>query len=231
MLAAANEGGLTHMQSFAHWRNRFAVTAIIAAGLIGLTMLAFPARLSNAQTAPSAAIKQLTMTGGEENPPLTVNSIGYFSGTLTDGQLEFDLSADGGPFTQAHIHQGAKGTNGPVVAFLFGPANPAVGSLHPTGIITKANLVGPLAGNWDGFAAAMAKGELYVNAHSVANPGGEVRAQIPPTSLPITPAPPKTGNSSTVADGSSMTQVAGGLLVTFAAVALAVTMVRRRRSA
>jgi hypothetical protein len=217
------------MQSLVQGRNRFMVTAIIAAGLIGLTMVAFPAQLSNAQAAPSAAIKQLTMNGGEENPPLTVKSIGYFSGTLTDGQLEFDLSADGGQFTQAHIHQGAKGVNGPVVAFLFGPANPPVGALHPTGVINKASLVGPLAGNWDGFVAAMAKGELYVNAHTVANPGGEVRAQIPPTTL--VPAPPKAGNSNTVADGSSMTQVAGGVLVTFAAVALAVTMVRRRRSA
>jgi hypothetical protein len=205
------------------------MAAIIAAGLLGLVLLTMAPRLTHAQAAPSAEIKQLKLTGAEENPAVTVNAIGYFSGTLRDGSLDFDLSADGAPFTASHIHVGAKGVNGPVVAFLFGPADPAVGAFHPTGTITKANLVGPLAGNWDGFVAAMAKGETYVNAHSTVNPGGAIRAQIPPTALP--PTAPKTGTGAAAGSDPVAVQFAGGALVVAAAGTLLLVVTRRRRTA
>ncbi|MBA4179832.1 MAG: hypothetical protein C0506_04515 [Anaerolinea sp.] len=208
------------------WRGRGALAAILATAGLGLALVLASAPPTSAQTAPSANIKQITLTGGEENPPTTANAIGYFSGTLTDGKLEFDLSAVGPELTAAHIHAAAKGANGAVVAFLFGPADPAVGALHPTGTITQANLVGPLAGNWKGFADAMAKGELYVNVHSKANPGGVIRAQIPATTL--TPAAPKTGNSAGSNGPIGATQGAGVLLLVVAAGALVVVMAKRR---
>jgi len=210
------------------WRGRGAVAAMLAMAALGLAMVITSPAPTSAQTVPSATIMQLTLTGSEEVPPVAANATGYFSGTLTDGELEFDLSAVGPELTMAHIHAGAKGANGPVVAFLFGPVDPGVNALHPTGTITQANLVGPLAGNWKGFADAMAKGELYVNAHSKANPGGVIRAQISATS--IGPRPPATGDGAPAASSrlSGSTQGAGMLLIGVALTSLVIVGVKRR---
>ena len=213
------------MSMVSTWRGRGVLAAILAMAALGLALVLASPRPTSAQTAPSATVKQITLSGAEEVPAVTANAIGYFSGTLTEGKFEFDLSAVGPELTMAHIHAGAKGANGPVVAFLFGPADPAVGALHPTGTITQANLVGPLAGNWKGFADAMAKGTLYVNVHSKDNPAGLIRAQIPATS--IAPKPPATGNSAVSEGQVGYTQGAGVLLLALAAGTLALSLAKR----
>lgn len=209
------------------WRRQGAFAAIMAAALAGAALVLGSATVTSAQTAPSATIKPITLSGAEENPPVTANATGSFNAVLTDGKLEFDLSAVGPNLTQAHIHQGAKGTNGPVVAFLFGPADPAVGAIHPTGTLTVANLVGPLKDNWKGFTDALAKGELYVNVHSTANPGGVVRAQIPATTL--APLPPATGDSMNSQNEFANVQLAAGVLLLVVAGGSTVMAVSRRR--
>lgn len=84
--------------------------------------------------------------------------------------------------TMAHLHLGSSGTNGPVVVTLFTLPSPGGedGKLDGHGYVSKSSLVGPLAGDWDGFMAALAAGQIYVNAHTVAHPGGEVRGQLVP---------------------------------------------------
>lgn len=213
------------------WSGRLTLAAILAIAALGMGMLLAAPHKISAQAGPSADIKQLTLTTAEENPPTTANATGKFSGTLRENSLDFDLSAVADGIIQAHIHQGAKGVNGPVVAFLFGPADPTVDAIHPTGTITVANLVGPLAGNWKGFSDAMAKGELYVNVHNTANPAGVVRAQIPATALPVAPKPPATGSSASVDSGPSTFQITGGVLLAGAVGALALYYVQRRRAA
>ena len=214
------------MNMLSTWRGRGTLAAILAMAALGLGLILASPRPTSAQAAPSATVSQITLSGAEEVPAVTANAIGYFSGTLSEGKFEFDLSAVGPELTMAHIHAGAKGSNGPVVAFLFGPADPAVGALHPTGTITQANLVGPLAGNWKGFSDAMAKGELYANVHSTANPAGLIRGQIPATS--IAPKPPATGNSAASDGPVSYTRGAGMLLLALAAGALALSLAKRR---
>jgi hypothetical protein len=205
-----------------HAARKAPIAALIALAALGLGLMLF-APLRTSAAGSSVKIPQVTLTGGEEVPAVTVNAIGYFSATLTDAALEFDLSADGDQFTQAHIHMAAKGTNGPVVAFLYGPADPQR-AIHPTGTIDVADLVGPLAGNWKGFTDALAKGELYVNVHSVANPGGAVRAQLPP----VPPAPPATGSGIASNGFGSGYQVAGAAILTVAVAALVFVASRRR---
>jgi hypothetical protein len=148
-------------------------------------------------------------------PPLTRNFVAHLSGdeevpareTLAQGQAIFHLSADGTQLdytlivadienvVAAHIHVGAQGVNGPVVAFLFGPAAPGGGQeegVLAQGTITADDLVGPLAGQpLSALIAAMRAGNTYVNVHTndgVAPPdtgpgdfpGGEIRGQIDP---------------------------------------------------
>jgi hypothetical protein len=193
---------------------------------LGLGLVLSSAPTTSAQAAPSAVIKQVTLTGAEEVPPVTLNAVGYFSGTLTDGKLDFDLSAVAPELTAAHLHIGAKGSNGPAVVFLFGPADPGVGAIHPTGTITQANLVGPAAGNWKTFTDALAKGEVYVNAHTKANPGGAIRAQLPATT--IAPKPPATGSSAASTSPVDFSQGLGFVLLTAAAGTLVLVAARRR---
>lgn len=215
------------MQTLTSWRGRVRFAAVVAAAALGLAMILAGAPATSAQSAPSVEIKQISLTPAQEVPPVTANAQGYFSGTLFDGKLDFDLSGVGPSLTMAHIHQGAKGANGPIVAFLFGPVDPGVGAIHPTGTITQASLVGPLAGNWKGFTDAMAKGELYANIHSTANPAGVMRAQLPPTTL--TPLPPRTGTGPAAESGFSAVQGAGALLLMTAG-GIAVVMMARRKA-
>ncbi|MBI4914531.1 MAG: CHRD domain-containing protein [Acidobacteria bacterium] len=100
---------------------------------------------------------------------------------------------------QGHLHLGAPGVNGPVVATLFalreGPKPD--GKLNIAGVVSPDELVGPFADDWDGFVAALLGGQLYANVHTDANPGGEIRGQVlpkgtaqnrPPNGVILTPA-------------------------------------------
>jgi len=121
------------------------------------------------------------------------------------GQAIFHLSADGTQLDYkliaanidnvvfAHIHLAPAGVNGPVVAFLFGPAAPAGGRFSGVlaqGTITEDDLIGPLAGqDLTALVDAMLAGNTYVNVHTDDGaapggtgpgdlPAGEVRGQI-----------------------------------------------------
>jgi hypothetical protein len=89
--------------------------------------------------------------------------------------------------TQAHIHCGEEGVNGPVVAFLygFGPTVTPHGVLS-SGVITEADVIprpdsaecpGGVA-NLDDLVEKLQDGGAYVNVHTVAFPGGEIRGQV-----------------------------------------------------
>jgi hypothetical protein len=136
------------------------------------------------------------LTGAEEVP---------VRDTRAQGQAIFQLSRDGTALsyrliasnienvTASHIHVGPAGTNGPVVAFLFGDVPPGGGrtdGVLATGTITEANLVGPLAGQpFSALIDAIQAGNTYVNVHTNDGvpptntgpgdfPGGEIRGQI-----------------------------------------------------
>jgi hypothetical protein len=68
-----------------------------------------------------------------------------------------------GPATMAHIHGPAlPGANAPVVIPFMPPASPITGSVTLT----------------DAQAADLMAGKYYVNVHTAANPGGEIRGQL-----------------------------------------------------
>jgi hypothetical protein len=85
---------------------------------------------------------------------------------------------------QAHLHMAPAGSTGGIVVWLYPSGPPA--QLIPgetfghlaTGVITPASLVGALAGNWDGFLAAVEAGNIYANVHTSANLPGEIRDQV-----------------------------------------------------
>jgi hypothetical protein len=86
--------------------------------------------------------------------------------------------------TQSHIHIGPPGVNGPIVVFLFGlvPGGVDATGLLAKGSFTQANLIPRPAIGFGGtlaeLLAAMRAGHAYANVHTLAHPGGEIRAQI-----------------------------------------------------
>lgn len=88
-----------------------------------------------------------------------------------------------GCVTAAHVHLGGPGATGPPVATLFEADQPvprAEGVLAE-GVLTGADLTGPLAGSDAAtLAARMDAGATYVDVHTTAHPEGEIRGRPDP---------------------------------------------------
>lgn len=110
---------------------------------------------------------KVNLSGSEEVPPLSVPGAG--SGRFTigqDGAVSGSATTTGVQGTMAHIHQGARGTNGPVIVPLTKKGDTY--TAPPGAKLTAAQLQAFKAGN------------LYVNVHTDRNKGGEVRGQLQP---------------------------------------------------
>ena len=110
----------------------------------------------------------LTLTGAQEVPPVTTSASG--SGTITvgaDKSVSGSITTSGIAATAAHIHEGAMGANGPVIIPLTKTSD-NVFSVPAGAKLTDAQ--------YESYKA----GKLYVNVHSAANKGGEIRAQLKP---------------------------------------------------
>ena len=121
--------------------------------------------LSFGVASAAAVAADVKLSGDEEVPP--VKSAGSASGAITigdDGAVSGSVTATGFTPTAAHIHQAAAGKIGPVIVPVPKEGDkfsaPAGAKLTPDQL------------------KAYKAGELYVNVHSAANPGGEVRAQL-----------------------------------------------------
>src|SRR5262245_13828739 len=110
----------------------------------------------------------LTLSGDQEVPPVQTSASG--TGTISVGA---DMSVSGSIMTKginasaAHIHEAAKGKNGPVIVPLTKSGD------NTWTVQSGAKLT-------DAQMQSLQSGNLYVNVHSSANPNGEIRAQIAP---------------------------------------------------
>jgi len=111
---------------------------------------------------------KVKLTGADEVPPVTTSATGM--GTITigaDKSVTGSVKTTGVEGVAAHIHQAAAGKNGPPIITLTKGADGAW-TVPAGSALTDAQL------------AAYKAGELYVNVHSAANKGGEIRAQLKP---------------------------------------------------
>ncbi len=133
------------------------------------------------------------LAGRNEVPPVDTRAQGQvkvsFDDAGTTGAFRL-ITANIQNVTQAHIHCGPPGANGPVVLFLFGFVT---GGVNVNGILAQGTFTGsniipraPSAvcpggvGDLAGLIAQVQAGNAYVNVHTVQNPGGEVRGQLQP---------------------------------------------------
>lgn len=177
-------------------------------------------------TQPANAPIQITLQGSQEVPPVTTSGTGTFRATATTNTLSYTLNASGmgSNVVAAHIHTGARGVNGPIVANII-TTTTGTNSVSRSGVVTQADLIGPMAGNMTAFMDALRAGTLYVNVHTVNNPGGEIRGQFP-----APPGPPATGTNAVETNSfNSGIFLAAGALAGVGAIALALGVLGRRR--
>jgi hypothetical protein len=119
-----------------------------------------------AQMTAGLSGQQVRLDGSYEVPPVTTSAYGTGTVNITaDRSVMVTLSVIGMAPTAAHIHDGAAGSNGPVIVPLARISDNAF--VAPDEVrLTEAQY------------ASYKAGKLYVNVHSARFPGGEVRAQI-----------------------------------------------------
>ena len=117
---------------------------------------------------PGSGAMKVSLTPAEEVPPASKSSAkgsGSFR-VAEDGSISGSVSTEGMTGTMAHIHQAAKGQNGPVIVPLTKTGDTY--SVPEGRKLTPAQMDALKAGN------------LYVNVHSDQYKGGEIRAQLQP---------------------------------------------------
>jgi hypothetical protein len=161
-------------------------SAILAASL-----LALPAAADNPR------FMQAILDGYQEVPSVATRATGIFTARPNSErtEVEYTLTYSNmqAPVTQAHIHMAQIAVNGAIVVWLCGSAtNPGPagtpacpqGGGTVSGIFRAADVLATPptqqlgAGQISQFIEAMRANSAYVNVHTTASPGGEIRGQI-----------------------------------------------------
>jgi hypothetical protein len=111
---------------------------------------------------------KIKLTGDQEVPPIKTAASG--GGTIlisSDKSVSGSVTTTGVEGTAAHIHEGPAGKNGPIIIPL------TKGADNTWSVPAGAKLT-------DAQYKSYQEGNLYVNVHSAANKGGEIRAQLNP---------------------------------------------------
>jgi hypothetical protein len=110
----------------------------------------------------------MTLSGSQEVPPNPSVASGKSTIMIgADKSVTGSVQVTGMAPTMAHIHEAAKGANGPVIV-PFVKSGENTFSPAPGAKLTDAQ--------YESYKA----GKLYINVHSATYPGGEVRLQISP---------------------------------------------------
>ncbi len=122
------------------------------------------------------------LVGFEEVPPVTTNSSGFAVLKYDNNTLNYQINVTNLDKVKAsHIHLGAFGKNGDVIATLFNSSSPTdlINGTLTEGTITASDLEGPLTGkSLQDVIAQIKQLNAYLNIHTVDYPNGEIRGQI-----------------------------------------------------
>lgn len=144
---------------------RIGISGIAPAALLPWALVAL---LSGCAAMGGGAASQVALNGAQQVPP--VNTAAAGSGSVTvggDGSISGRFTTSGVSATAAHIHMGNAGRNGKVII-------PLKRTSDNTWEVPDGAKLTP-----DQLKAYHAYG-LYVNVHSAAHKGGEIRGQLGP---------------------------------------------------
>jgi hypothetical protein len=153
----------------------------VGQALLGIVLVTLSSGSAWAQSREMVA----KLTGGEE-APTAVNSGAFGTATVTvdagSGEITYTIRVWNLPtgVVAAHFHVGAEKTAGPVIIDIPVPSLSS-NDFTITGTTNVANFVarpdhGIRSAN-DALQAVLGE-NTYINVHSQANPGGEIRGQV-----------------------------------------------------
>lgn len=111
---------------------------------------------------------RVNLSGVQEVPPVNTGAAGYGNINVNDSTRSIGGSVTTKGLvgtTAAHIHEGAAGTNGPVIIPLT-RASDEVWAVPAGAVLTESQFKSYKAGN------------LYINVHTEKYKGGEIRGQL-----------------------------------------------------
>jgi hypothetical protein len=153
------------------------ITVLIAATITMVSALTFSNNIVLAQNEKFNA----KLSGQEEVPSVQTTASGMAWFKPMQDKVWFKLNVtDMQGVTQAHIHTGKQGENGPPVVTLYKSDTPQpINGKLAYGNITANLLEGPMKSKQiSDLATAMSNGSTYVNVHTEKYPNGEIRGQI-----------------------------------------------------
>ena len=141
--------------------------------------------VSSAQAQAQTITFNAQLHGGNEVPGVVTGSAGtsvvtWNTATRT-GTYRVDVYNMPVGTTASHIHVGAAGVAGPVVINFTVPAGGISNDYALTGTFACSDVVARAPqgiNSCDDFEQALLLGNTYVNVHSTANTGGEIRGQL-----------------------------------------------------
>ena len=167
--------------------------------MLSIALLVSLALLAAVQVAPAFARHQdqdkrvhtvtfrIELTGSQQVGPVSTEASGkatvrlIHNGTAISFRVIVCNIVD---VIASHIHVGPAGTNGKVIIPFFGGqtlSSPHGCKTLAEGIRTAADLntkADPTITSWSDFVKALLAGNTYINVHTTANPGGEIRGQL-----------------------------------------------------
>jgi CHRD domain len=149
--------------------------------LAGLFVLLVSATQAQAQVVTLNA----DLDGGNEVPAVVTGSAGTavvtWNTTTKAGTYRVEVYNMPVGTTASHIHVGADNVGGPVVINFTVPTGGISNDFALSGTFACSDVVARAAqgiNSCEDFEQALLLGNTYVNVHSTANPGGEVRGQL-----------------------------------------------------
>ena len=153
----------------------------LSLAIAGLFVLLVSATQAQAQTITFTA----NLHGGNEVPGVVTGSVGTATvtwNTVTKaGTYRVEVYNMPVGTTASHIHAGASGVGGPVVVNFAVPAGGISNDFALSGTFACSDVVPRAAqgiNSCEDFEQALLLDNTYVNVHSTANPGGEIRGQL-----------------------------------------------------
>ena len=158
-------------------------TVGIAAGVLGAAIIAFIVASCGDSTSPGNKTYVANLSPANEVPVKTTTGTGTVTFTDLGSEIDWVMTLNGVTNVIAsHIHgPAAAGTNASVIINLYLPIRPPeTGTL--TGIVARGSITNAAnsAVSLDSLRTLFNNGNAYVNVHTTANPGGEIRDQVHP---------------------------------------------------